>query len=294
MGGRLDCTNVIQNPIATIINRISMDHTEFLGDTIEKITREKAAIIKDNVPCIIGYQGDHSPAIIEVIKDDARTHHAPMLVCDEQWSVQFAGAQFEFKYGDHTALYSKPALKGDHQVMNAGLALAALKSVEDILSVSTDDINAGLTSVSWAGRLQHLPAAHFDLEPKAQIWLDCGHNDSASEALLRQIKAWKSQGGAAVHLVIGMLGQKDAKRFLQPLLGHIKSLNIVPISSDATTQGADQILSSLSPPEDLEINEFTSAIKAIKALGQRDDSAHILIAGSVYLAGEVLEHIQQG
>lgn len=292
MGGRLDCTNVIKKPIATIINRISMDHTEFLGNTIAQITREKAGIIKESVPCIVGYQGDHADTVIDVIKEEALEHNAPLLVCDEDWSVVSHSKTFEYKQGDLSTSYPKPALKGDHQVLNAGLALAALKSIENDIEISEQHIKNGLSNVFWPGRLQSVPTNIFNVGDETKIWLDCGHNDSASEALVSHINQLKLESLGAVHLVVGMLGQKDSKRFLEPLLNVVDSLNIVPITSDPTTKSADEMLSSLNVPDKIQVSAFSSVVEAINALGEGKATKHILVAGSVYLAGELLGHIQ--
>ncbi len=265
MGGRLDCTNVIEKPIATIINRISLDHTEFLGDTLEAIAKEKAGIMKENVPCIIGYQG--SEEVVKTLNDETVSYNALPV----QWDIKQTENGMIFSYNNEQYKFPLPSLQGAHQVQNAGAALAALFTIGDI---SNEAMAQGLKSVQWLGRLQKL-----DYEG-IEIWLDCGHNDSAGEALAAQIKQWDKP----VHLIIGMLDKKDANGFLKPLLPLIEDINIVPISSDPNTKTKSDMKA------DIEIYEYDNVKNAIRSISSNNHDNIILIAGSVYLAGEVLNN----
>ncbi len=265
MGGRLDCTNVIKDPLTTIINRISLDHTEFLGDTLEAIAKEKAGIMKENVPCVIGYQGDKE--VIKTLNDEIVSYNALTV----QWDIEQTENTMVFSYNNEQHKFPLPSLQGAHQVQNAGAALAVLFTLGDI---SNKAISKGLKSVQWLGRLQKL-----DYEG-AEIWLDCGHNDSAGEALAVQIKQWNKP----VHLIMGMLYRKDSTSFLKPLLPLIKDINIVPIASDPNTKTKTDITA------DIKIHEYDNIKTAIKSILSNNPNDIILIVGSVYLAGEVLKH----
>ncbi len=280
MGGRLDCTNVINSPLATIINRISLDHTEFLGDHVAAIAKEKAGIMKRGIPCVIGYQGSNE--VIKTLENEASSYGAKAYIYGRKWGIEQKNNSMIFTFDEKDYEFPMPSLQGDHQVQNAGVALATLFSISDKINITHKAMEQGLKSVQWQGRLQKI---NID-DLSAEIWLDCGHNDSAGEALATQIKQW----GGNIHLVMGMLEKKDASGFLKPLLPLIKSINIVPISSDADTKTK----SDINVDTNIQIHEHDSFIEAVKSICSHDKSAMILIAGSVYLAGEVLKYINLG
>ena len=291
MGGRLDCTNVIDAPLATVINRISMDHTEFLGDNISQIAAEKAGIMKADVPCIIGYQGDslHSTAIVETLKDAIKSSNAQAYMHEAAWDVTQDGDKMIFSFEGTQHKLPLPSLEGAHQVHNAGLALAALFAIKDEITVTSDAMKAGLQSVSWPGRLQPISSQQFGLSNDTELWLDSGHNDSAGEALATQMKAWKKQSNKPVHLIMGMVETKDIKAFLTPVLPHIETLHIVPVSTDPTSQTKDDIEKAITSSVPITAHDdFTDAIHTI---AERDPSSRILIAGSIYLIGDVLKSV---
>ena len=275
MGGRLDCTNVIEAPLVTIINRISLDHTEFLGDNIEVIAKEKAGIMKQNIPCIISYQGNDD--IIKILKNEASSYGAKPYISGYQWNIKQKDNAIVFSYNNKEHEFPLPSLQGAHQIQNAGVALACLFSVSDKLDISHKAMAKGLKSVQWLGRLQRINIDDLETE----IWLDCGHNDSAGEALAIEIKQW----GSNVHLIMGMLDKKDASGFLKPLLPLIKSIHIVSISPELNTKNKSDL------KENIEIYEHDNFIEAIKFIHSNDKYAKILIVGSVYLAGKVLSYI---
>ncbi len=279
MGGRLDCTNVIENPLATIISRISLDHTEFLGGTLEEITAEKAGIMKKGVPCIIGYQGDNGSNILNMLQQKTQQYKSASIYYDKDWSVEKKNQEMEFSYNGEKTIFPIPALIGEHQILNAGAALVALRAIKDKISVSNEAIEQGLKSVQWAGRLQRLDDINGN-----EIWLDCGHNDSAGVALAKQIKLWKQENDKAVHLVVGMLKTKDIRSYLGQLLPHIDGLHLVPIKSDPNSWK----LSDMQGLSD-NIQEHASAEYAVNSIAC---NSRIVVCGSVYLAGEVLSFIK--
>tara|TARA_B100001989_G_C24538401_1_gene465954 strand:- start:52 stop:1359 length:1308 start_codon:yes stop_codon:yes gene_type:complete len=284
MGGRLDCTNVIENPLCSIISRISMDHTEFLGDTIEKITAEKAGIIRDNAPFVVGQQINDS--VTEILQSKG----SQGLVFDQDWSVSANESDLVFTFKGGTHHYPMPSLNGNHQIYNAGAALAAIYSAQGVLPVSEAAIAKGLQNTHWRGRLEHVSTIN-----NHEIWLDCGHNDSAGEALAHVIKQWKDQHNIPVHLIIGMLNTKNDQGFLVPLLPYIDSLSLVPIFGEPNSKTPESFIDSMNgafPAE--KIQTFSGVAEATKSLSENKiEKSKILIAGSVYLAGEVLQHFSK-
>lgn len=281
-GGRLDCTNVIQNPISTVISRISMDHVEFLGDTIEKIAAEKAGIMKAGVPCIVGYQGigQSCEKILEALNERASDVDAPMFIFNKHWRSESIGQHLIYSCQDEEQKFPHPNLLGQHQIWNAGAALAVLGSIKTVLPVSNEAIARGLVSANWPARLQQISSHAFDLPDAMEVWLDSGHNDSAGDVLAEQIKTWRGPEARPVHLIVGMLGRKDMARFIEPLRPLVSSIQVVPVPYEPAT-GVDI----------LDVQKTDSYIQAVENLRENDQNAIILICGSVYLAGDVLKFV---
>lgn len=290
MGGRLDCTNVVPAPLVCAINRISLDHTEFLGETIEEIAAQKAGIIKKNVPCVLGWQGDEArqSVIKEVISAKAISLDAPLYVYGVDWRVGAQDNAYAFKMDACEITFKAPALLGAHQIYNAAMVLAVLNMMRSKVDISSEHIDAGFANVRWPGRLQQLKTAEFDCE----LWLDCGHNDSAGEILAAQASAWHLQDQKPLFLVLGMLGHKDLEKFVAPVLPFCAQVYCVGISGEPASQSAEsaaQMIRKIAPQTKICIREnVQQAIEAIEQ--EQENPKRILIAGSVYLAGEVLAH----
>src|SRR5688572_12327437 len=125
LGGRLDATNVIDKPLASVITPVSLDHLEFLGDTLEKITAEKAAILRPGVPGVIAPQPD---PVLAVIEQQAKAVRAPLHVAGEHWNVHSERGRLVYQDDDGLLDLPAPKLKGRHQLDNAGVAIAALRA----------------------------------------------------------------------------------------------------------------------------------------------------------------------
>jgi dihydrofolate synthase/folylpolyglutamate synthase len=184
MGGRLDATNVIPNPIATIITTISKDHTAFLGNTIEAIAFEKAGIIKKNVPIITSVQ---FPNALDVITKQAKIMNAPLMRINQEWSIVEIDDDDNnknlkidtFLYKDIEIFLDLLSLKGTYQLENTGVALATLITIfgEDNLP-DPDIIDDGLSTVYWPARLEHLQAkdCKLPINETTEFIVDAAHN----------------------------------------------------------------------------------------------------------------------
>ncbi len=302
MGGRLDCTNIIPAPLATIITRISRDHCQYLGQTIRAIATEKAGIMKPGAPCIIGYQHEASEATashdsetlpFESIADQIDTH---LTRAGQEWSIsniESDPSHFMFRYGALQNIYPMPKLVGAHQLENAGAALACTHVI-DSFSIHAESRAAGLTRARWAGRLQQLTNHPLTALIPADwdLWLDGGHNDSAGQALAQQARQWHTQDACPLHLIMGMKRDKEAGLFLQPLLPNLTSLCIVPIPGMETeSYTAEDIKQALADTgTDLDIQAHESIESALGTHLKAAKPARVLIAGSLYLAGAVLKN----
>ncbi len=222
MGGRLDATNVVARPVLTVITPIGLDHTEFLGPTLAAIATEKAGIMRSGVPCIVGPQQLEALDQLENIAGKLRT---PLIIRGRDFDCFEQHGRLVFQDGKALLDLPLPALKGRHQVSNAGVAVAAVRQM-GVLAPSDAAIGRGLTAVRWPGRLQLLrtgPLAAL-LPAGSELWLDGAHNADAATALARFMAEQEERQPLPLHLVVGMLTTKDPAAFLQPFRGLARSV----------------------------------------------------------------------
>ncbi|MFN3275811.1 MAG: bifunctional folylpolyglutamate synthase/dihydrofolate synthase [Paracoccus sp. (in: a-proteobacteria)] len=278
LGGRLDATNVIDDPRLTVITPVSIDHQQYLGDTLPLIAAEKAGIIKPRVPVIIAPQPD---AALRVIEARAQGLTAPIIAHGQHWMIQPERDGMVFQ--DDHGLWDlpRPNLAGPHQIQNAGTALAALRA----LGATDAQALAAVTRAEWPARMQRLTRGPLtDLAPQAELWLDGGHNPAGGEALAATLAAMPQR---PTHLVCGMLNTKDVAGYLRPLARHAASLTAIEIPGEANTLPADQTAAA-ARSVGIETTTAPDAGAAIAAIIARTPRARILICGSLYLAGRIL------
>jgi len=205
LGGRYDSTNVLERKLATLITPVGLDHQNFLGDSIAGIAGEKAGIIRPGTPAFSAAQ---EPDALAVIEAEAAGVDTPLKVAGRDWTAVADGDGWIFEDAAGRLALPQPALAGFHQIGNAALALAALRSLG--IAPSPDRIEAAMRSVTWPARMQPVTRGPlFDLlRPGTRLWLDGGHNPHAAEALARAL------AGRKLDLVLGMLEGKDAAGYL--------------------------------------------------------------------------------
>ncbi len=285
LGGRLDATNVIDKPLVSVITPVSMDHLEFLGDTLEKIAAEKAAILKAGVPAAIGPQPGVALAVIE---RQASKIRAPLRVAGEHWSVHAEHGRLVYQDDDGLLDLPLPKLNGRHQLDNAGVAIAALRASGMTLPLSAYEI--GIAKADWPARMQLL--AHGKLKalvPNSELWLDGGHNADGARAVAAALGDLEERVPRPLVLIAGMLTTKDSEGFLRNFSGLARRVIAVPIPRQEKSLPAEALADAARrigiPAESRDSVE--AALAAIGRLGL-EPPPRILIAGSLYLAGEVL------
>jgi dihydrofolate synthase / folylpolyglutamate synthase len=283
LGGRLDATNVIARPRLTALSPISLDHQAFLGDRLEQIAFEKAGILKEGVPCIVGPQ---PPEALGVIEQRARAVGAPLSVHGRDWQAREVGDRLAVTVGGSAWDLPLPALAGRHQIDNAGLAVACALALGD-LAPDGRALAEGLRTVEWPGRLQRLTRGPLveRLPAECELWLDGGHNPAAGQALAASLDR---ADGRPLHLVVGMLNTKDEAGFLRPLAPLARSVHTVPVPDESASRDpieaaaeARRLGIAATPAPDV-----ASALDAIAAT--EPDTPRVLVCGSLYLAGHVL------
>ncbi|KPP95031.1 folylpolyglutamate synthase/dihydrofolate synthase family protein [Erythrobacter sp. HL-111] len=275
MGGRFDATNLLEPGAlaACGIAALGLDHEKFLlapedGTPAEPMARigfEKAGIAKPGVPLVTLR---HDPLPAGAVMAQAERFGAPLLVQGDAWEAREADGRLAYR-DDHGALdLPFPALPGAHQVANAGLAIAMLRAQQGV-AVSREAIERGLRTATWPARLQRLRPG--PLTGGRETLLDGGHNPSAGEVLGAHFR------GRRVHLVLGMLANKNPLALIRPLGETIASLTIVPVPGHET-----------HPPEAFGPRAAAAPDLPGAMAMIRDDGLPVLIAGSLYLAGEAL------
>ncbi len=277
LGGRLDATNVVE-PALCVITPISMDHQSYLGETLAEIAFEKAGILKRGVPCVVGRQTDEA---LEVIERQAAKVGAPLLIQGQHWHVTTEHGRLVFQDEDGLLDLPLPKLLGHHQFDNAGMVLMALRH----LGVGEGSYEPALVNADWPARMQRLRRGPVvDAAPKAEVWLDGGHNPAAGETLARTLADLPPK---PLWLICGMLNTKDPVGYLHPMAHLAQGLRAVSIDGvSATLTAAETAVAARKAG--IEAEQAHSVLDAVTEIARREPGARILICGSLYLAGTVL------
>ena len=276
LGGRLDATNVVDDPAACGIAALGLDHQGFLGDSLAGIAREKAGIARAGRPLVTMRYEPPIAGAVEAVADGAG---ADLVVEGRDWSVEPAGDGLLYRDRSGSLSLSAPALAGLHQTQNAGLAVAMLRH-QDRLLLSERALRDAPALARWPARLQRLnDGPVVRALGGREAWLDGGHNPDAARA----VAAWMA-GRPRVTLILGLLANKDLPGFLQPLRHGVERVVALPVPGHDSHPPAAIVsaAASLGLPA-----QATSGLE--DALRRAADGAGpVLIAGSLYLAGEVL------
>ena len=278
LGGRLDATNVVARPAATVITPVSMDHQQFLGDTLPQIAGEKAGILKRGVLAVVGPQQEDGLAVIEA---RANALGAPLLAYGQHWHVW--EEHDRLIYQDETGLLDlpRPNLLGAHQIQNAGTALTVLRAMEQ----GDAAFEGAVTRAEWPARLQRLRRGPLvDSAPEVELWLDGGHNPDAGQALGRHLSSLPKR---PTFLICGMLNTKDVRGYLAPLAAHVEGLFGVSIPDEVNTLTADQTTQA-AQDVGMSADVAASAQAALDRIVTHNPQARVLICGSLYFAGHIL------
>jgi dihydrofolate synthase/folylpolyglutamate synthase len=278
LGGRLDATNVVDTPRLTIITPVSLDHQQYLGDTIPEIAGEKAGILKRRVPCIVGPQ---TPEGLAVIEARAARLHAPVLAHGQHWTCAPERGRLIFQDDNGLLDLPPPVLPGPHQYQNAGAAIMALRH----LGFPESACEAAITRTDWPARMQRLRRGPLpDAAPMAELWLDGGHNPAGGQALAATLAQMPRR---PTHAICGMLNTKDIAGYLAPLAPHLTRLHAVSIPGERNTLPAE-VTAAAAAAAGIPAAQADSVAQALSAITAQDPAARVLICGSLYLAGTVL------
>ena len=284
LGGRLDATNVVARPKLSIITAIDFDHQKYLGDSLALIAREKAGILKAGVPAVIARQ---PPEALATIKQVASDQGSPLSIAGEDWLAFEQQGRLVFQDGEGLLDLPRPRLHGRFQIDNAGLAIAAIRKLAD-RRIDEEAMAEGLRKVDWPARMQRLEIGPLTglAGSGGELWLDGGHNPSAGAALAHSLAELEQRAPRPLVIVWGMLDTKDARAFIHPFKGLVRSVVALAIPGEPNAVPADELV-RIAHSVGI-VAESAASIEEAVRKASRTENARILITGSLYLAGRVL------
>ncbi|MBT2187132.1 bifunctional folylpolyglutamate synthase/dihydrofolate synthase [Sphingobium nicotianae] len=291
VGGRLDSTNILPGPAACGIASLAIDHEAFLlipedgtpTDPLSRIAFEKAGIAKHGSPLLTQRYSTAMTATIAQVCERVGAIHLPR---GEAWDIVEYQEQLHYRDAHGRIDLPLPRLAGKHQAGNLGLAIAMLRH-QSILPVSEAALRAAPLWAQWPARMQRLdPGPLTDLLPGRTVILDGGHNPDAGQALAATLTD-SDLARDGIDLVTGMLANKDIAGFLTPLRPLLRSIRSLPVPGHE--HHGHEVFAALAAQWGLPHSAFDTVQQAFADIAKDATSDRtVLIAGTLYLAGQVL------
>jgi dihydrofolate synthase/folylpolyglutamate synthase len=290
LGGRMDATNIIEAPLVTGIAQLGLDHQQWLGPTILDIAREKAGIAKKGVPMVVSR---YPKAVNARIAEVAGVAGAPLHMRGDDWDAVLYEGALHYRDVSGRLTLPLPRLAGPHQLDNAALAVAMLRTQSLLphgLPITEAALRAGMGWAEWPARLQRLdPGPLLNRLPAGSVlWIDGGHNPAAGRALADAFREHVLEE-RPFYLVVGMLAVKDAAGFLKAFSGRATAVYTVPVpghdchSPEDLARVADEVgLPGIASAD------TASALSEIARGADRARPPVVLVTGSLYVAGDAL------
>ena len=287
LGGRLDASNVIKNPLITVITPISLDHQEFLGHTIEKIAFEKACIMKPDTISVIAPQ---SETVLKILNQYA--YKIKATIFNDFCILKKYKNSFFVRISDEKFNLPLPNLIGDHQLTNALTAITTIRKAA-LPNFKGDNLNIiakGLQSVRWPGRLQKIeygPLLQY-IPHGCNLFIDGGHNISAAKAIVEWISHRKIHNRL---VIMGMTINRNPSIFLEPMIPYIDLFCGISIGKDYKSHSPEilkKIASGYGISKSYAFNTVKEILIALMKKGEIFQE--VLIIGSLYLAGHILKN----
>lgn len=288
LGGRFDTTNVISDALATVVTPISMDHSEYLGDTLEKIASAKAGIFKRRVPAVIAPQAYYE--VEGVFEKEAARVGAPIFAAGQHFHIREEHGRLVYEDDEGLLDLPLPKMLGKHQLINAGTAIAALRQA-GFSDLPHEIFEAGIQKAEWPARLQNLLNGKLasEIPEGAELWLDGGHNPDGGKVLAEAMREFDARTKRPLVMIVGMLATKDSSGFLSSFSGLASHLFAIPVPDQKMTRPAEEVAAMASQVRlqaDI-ASDVHDALAKIRAMSFKI-APRILITGSLYLAGHIL------
>jgi dihydrofolate synthase/folylpolyglutamate synthase len=294
LGGRLDATNLIAKPAVSVITPISLDHTELLAANVADIAREKAGIIKPGVTTVVGPQ---PPEVSDVLEEVAARVGGQLATWGQDFDAYEQNGRLVYQGADRVLDCRLPELHGRHQIMNAGLAIAALLHADFGHTVPEKAFEQGLSTVRWPARMSRLNDGPLGaiMGEAVEIWLDGGHNPAAGAVLGQFLAELEERAPKPTFMIVGMMQRKDVEGFIAPFQDLAREVLAVPIPGNETGSSSAHELASRISAAGLPVCEATSVLDAVRQIMTTEPGEkRVLICGSLYLAGAVLAFEETG
>ena len=282
LGGRLDSSNVI-TPAISVITSISRDHQDFLGDSIEMIAFEKSGIIKSDIPAIIGYQP--YPEAREMLMDQAEYKKAPIFAHGIHWNLTEHNDKLIYEDNQNKIEFDNLYTHNVFQKKNLGLALAAASKLTniDIKSFVSKNLH---NKTYFPGRMEKISDGKLGstIASTNELYLDGSHNEDAASNLNETINQLTNK---KLCIILGMINTKDPISYLSKF-DKIDALTVITIPNEESAIDSNELYAGLKKYYE-NVNRADSIQEALANLNNNYQDARILICGSLYLAGKVLE-----
>ena len=282
LGGRLDSSNVI-TPAISVITSISRDHQDFLGDSIEMIAFEKSGIIKSDIPAIIGYQP--YPEAREMLMDQAEYKKAPIFAHGIHWNLTEHNDKLIYEDDQNKIEFDTLNTHNVFQKKNLGLALAAASKLTniDIKSFVSKNLH---NKTYFPGRMEKISDGKLGstIASTNELYLDGSHNEDAASNLNETINQLTNK---KLCIILGMINTKDPISYLSKF-DKIDALTVITIPNEESAIDSNELYAGLKKYYE-NVNRADSIQEALANLNNNYQDARILICGSLYLAGKVLE-----
>ncbi len=293
MGGRLDATNVIDNPIASIITSISLDHMEFLGNSLSQIAFEKAGILKKGGLCIFSWQPSE---VMNVLIKQSEAVECKKYACGYNWNFnKNDDDSFTITIENGVIQLPKPALIGIHQYVNASTAaVTALKVINQFPKLNLEHIATGIKIASWPARMERITQGILSklLPDNFELWLDGAHNEAGAQMLAANLQLLQPE--AVLYMIHGRTIHRDMKIFLRYFVGVVELVSSIEIMAEPDSEDPHRIKTACyemginSIVSDSIIDSMKDIISYHEKNFKADTPARIAICGSLFLAGDVM------
>lgn len=291
MGGRLDGTNVIPNPLVSVITPISLDHVGVLGDTVEKIAYEKSCIIKPNCKVVSAQQSNES--IYQIIRDKANDLNADLVEYRKDYTVNLTEdrSSMIFEGFGRKLELPLPSLPGFHQIINAGTAIATLLH-QNQLEISDEAIIQGVQNAKWKGRLEKIENGRLrqEIPDNFDIYVDGGHNEHGSKVVAEWVKEQNLKDGQYTYMIYASVRGKNIEKVLKNFSQVAEKIICTEIRDEsraALSEDIYEVAQNVCPNKSIQIKDWKDAIKYMSHI---ETGGRILFCGSLYFAGQILEY----